>query len=69
MEPRFKLNIDIADAGYAAQSIKLFLEVLAENPTQEVGNGGVIRAEADNRAFDVIRNLDSHTIREVSILA
>jgi len=66
--PRFKLNLDIENADYASQSVALFLEVLAQNPNQEVGNGGIIKAEADNKVFDVVRNLDSYTIRADSVI-
>jgi len=65
---RFRLNLDIKEADYASQTVGLFLRTLAQNPNQEVGNGGIIAAEMDSRSFDVVRNINSYTIREVEVV-
>jgi hypothetical protein len=65
---RFRLNIDIKNAEDASQAVGLFLRTLAQNPNQEVGNGGIVTVELDNKSFDVVRNINSYTIREVEVV-
>ena len=44
-------------------AITAFMTVVAQNPDQPVGNGGVIPHEIDDRVYNVVRNEDSYTVR------
>jgi len=62
---RFRLNIDILDVTYLSEIVALAIQTLSKNPTQPMGNGGIIKMTYKGNTFDFVRNQLSYTIREV----
>jgi hypothetical protein len=62
---RFRLNIDIVDPSYLTEIVTISLQTLAKNPTQPLGNGGIIKMTHKGKEFDFVRNQLSYTVREL----
>lgn len=65
MEESFKLNIDVKEAGDAVSAATLAMRTIAQNPNQEYNNRGAINVEYQGKRYQVVRNAESYTIREV----
>ena len=46
-----------------SNSVQAFMIVRAENPDQQIGNGGAIPLDMDGTTYLVVRNEDSYTVR------
>lgn len=61
MEPeKIILDMVITDMGQGLASI---FQVQAQNPDQLVGKEHAVRVDVNGRPYDVVRNLNSYTIR------
>lgn len=47
-----------------AQGLAAVFEVQSQNPQQEVGKEHSIRVDINGQSYEVVRNLNSYTIRE-----
>jgi hypothetical protein len=43
---RFRLNIDVKDAGDASEAVNVSLMTIARNPQQKIGNDDIIKVES-----------------------
>lgn len=65
MEESFKLNIDVVNAADAVSAATLAMRGIAQNPNQDYGNRGAINLQYQGKRFQLVRNAESYTIREV----
>ena len=64
MNPLARLTLDGATEPVDYfRAINAFMQVVAQAPNQEVGNGGAIPIEVDGLPCVVVRNPDSYTVR------
>lgn len=54
------LDMVISDMG---QGLATVFQVQSQNPDQQVGKEHAVRVDVNGRPYDVVRNLNSYTIR------
>ena len=58
-----KVILDVPQATMGA-ALNAVFQVQLQNPDQQVGSEFAVRAMVNGEEFDVVRNLNSYTIRE-----
>jgi hypothetical protein len=60
---KIKVILDVPQAAMGA-ALNAVFQVQLQNPDQQVGSEFAIRTMVNGAEFDVVRNLNSYTIRE-----